>query len=190
MKKRIPFLLLVIMILSCNEYTPKPRGYQRIVRQQSEVVQFLNPQFSFTYPSDARIEYLKAEAQPEIWFNIFYPEYNATLYCTYIPLLNQNLSKILDDSYQLAYSHASVAQGISQSQFSDSLHHTYGIIYDIQGSVASPVQFYVTDNTSNFLRGSLYFNEAAKSDSIAPVVGYIRNDVVRIMESLKWADNK
>lgn len=190
MRVRIFCLFIVVTLLSCNEYTPKPKGYRRVVRQPIEYIQFSNPKFSFLYPGDAYIEPLISEHKPEIWFNMHYREYNATLHCTYIPLLNQNLNKVLDDSYHLAYSHVSVAQGIAQTQFSDSLHHTFGIIYDIQGSVASPIQFYLTDNTSNFLRGSLYFDQIAKADSVVQIVSFIRNDIIHIMESLEWPKKK
>jgi gliding motility-associated lipoprotein GldD len=186
MRSGILCLFIVLTLLSCNEYTPKPKGYQRVMRQPVEYIEFSNTEFSFLYPNDACIESLISETKPEIWFSLHYKQYNATLHCTYIPLLNQDLNKILDDSYRLAYSHVSMAQGISQAQFSDSLRHTFGIIYDIQGSVASPVQFYITDNTSNFLRGSLYFDQTAKADSIAQVVSFVRNDIVHIMESLEW----
>ncbi len=186
MRLGILCLFIVFTLLSCNEYTPKPKGYQRVVRQPVEYIQFSNTNFSFLYPNDAYIEPLISETKPEIWFSLHYKQYNATLHCTYIPLSNQDLNKILDDSYQLAYSHVSMAQGISQTQFSDSLHHTFGIIYDIQGFVASPVQFYITDNTSNFLRGSLYFDQMAKADSVTQVVSFIRKDIFRLMESLEW----
>lgn len=186
MKVGIFYLFFVATAFSCSEYTPKPKAYPRVVRKQIEYAQFSNSKFSFAYPDDAYIESLISEAKSEIWFNMHYPEYNATVHFTYIPLLNQNLSKILDDSYRLAYSHVSVAQAISQTQFSDSLNYTFGIIYDVQGAVASPVQFYVTDNTSNFLRGSLYFDQIAKADSVSQVVSFIRKDIIHIMESLKW----
>lgn len=186
MRSGILYLLIVLAFLSCDEYTPKPKGYQRAVRQPVKYIEFSNAELSFLYPNDARIEPLISETKTEIWFSLHYNQYNATLHCTYIPLLNQNLNKILDDSYQLAYSHVSVAQGISQTPFSDSLRHTSGIIYDIRGSVASPVQFYITDNTSNFLRGSLYFDQMTKSDSVAQIVSFIRKDIVHIIESLEW----
>lgn len=186
MRLGILCLFIVLILLSCTEYTPRPIGYQRVVRQSVEYIEFNNKDFSFLYPNDAYIEPLISEAKPEIWFSLHYKQYNATLHCTYIPLSNQDLNKILDDSYQLAYSHVSMAQGISQTQLADSLHHTFGIIYDIQGAVASPVQFYVTDNTSNFLRGSLYFDQVVKADSVAEVVSFIRNDIVHLMESLEW----
>ena len=85
-----------------------------------------------------------------------------------------------------AYSHAVKAESISQTQFSDSLKHLSGLIYDIKGSVASPVQFYVTNSSSRFMRGALYFDDVVKSDSIAPVVAFLRDDIVRMMESLQW----
>jgi gliding motility-associated lipoprotein GldD len=181
------FFLFAVMFLSCDEYTPKPEGYRRIVRQQAVPVRLDNPKFSFLYSGDTGIEYLKSESGSGIWFNILYPDYNAILYCTYMQLSSeQDLSKMSDDSYKLAYSHASVAQGISQTRFVDSLNHTFGIIYDIQGSVASPLQFYATDNASGFLRGSLYFSNAANADSVAPVVTFVKDDIIRIMETLVW----
>ncbi|MFV0536116.1 MAG: hypothetical protein ACK5M3_01945 [Dysgonomonas sp.] len=186
MRLGILCLFIVLTLLSCNEYTPKPKGYQRVVCRPIEYIQFSNTNFSFFYPSDTYIESLISGAKPEIWFSLHYKQYNATLHCTYIPLSNQDLNKILDDSYQLAYSHVSMAQGISQTQFADSLHQNVGIIYDIQGAVASPIQFYVTDNTSNFLRGSLYFDQTVETDSVAQVVSFIRSDVVHLMESLEW----
>ncbi|MDR1091470.1 MAG: hypothetical protein LBL79_10375 [Prevotella sp.] len=186
MKSGMLCLFIVLSLWSCNEYTPKPKGYQRVVRRQVEDVKFSGTEFSFLYPDDACMESLISVAEPGYWFSLHYRHYNATLHFTYIPLLNRNLNEILDDSYRFAYSHVSMAQGISQTQFSDSLHHTFGIIYDIHGSVASPVQFYVTDNISNFLRGSLYFDQMVKADSVAQVVSFIRKDIVHIMESLEW----
>lgn len=177
--------LLVLLFSSCNEYTPKPKGYVRIEREQADTVRLERPEFSFLYPSNAVIEYLKPEAKHEVWFNILYPAYKATIYCTYIPTNRQELPKMLDDSHQLAYSHAARAESISQSQFAGS-DNTTGLIYDISGSVASPVQFYITDNTSKFLRGALYFNEAVSPDSVAPVIAFVRFDIKRIMESLEW----
>lgn len=186
MRIKILYISLLILFTACNEYTPRPRGYQRVEREQIDYVKLDASDFSFLYPTDAHIEYVKSEAKPEIWFNILYPQYNATIYCTYIPLHKQNLSQILDDSYQLAYSHTSKAESISQSLYTDSIRHMSGLIYDIQGTVASPVQFYITDKSSNYLRGSLYFSDLAKADSIAPVVDFLRSDIVRIMETLEW----
>jgi gliding motility-associated lipoprotein GldD len=61
-----------------------------------------------------------------------------------------------------------------------------GIFYDIGGDAASPTQFFVTDSAKHFLRGSLYFNAAPNSDSLAPVVKYIKEDMLHLLETVKW----
>lgn len=178
--------MLILLFVSCSDYTPKPKGYSRIDKKEQELIHFQNAEFSFLYPSNSKVEYLVSQAKSEIWFNIVYPEYHATIYCTYVSTPKGDISALLEDSYKLAYSHTVKAEGISQSQFSDSLGNAVGLIYDIKGPVASPVQFYVTDNTSNFMRGSLYFDSVIKPDSIAPVVSYLREDIVNIIETFRW----
>lgn len=191
MKKQVAsFLIICFIFISCSEYTPKPVGYPRINRTESVLVKYEYPAFTFLYPAGCRIEEVNEGHEQGFWFNISYPIYDAILYCTYLPVDKKKLSGALEVSYHLAYSHALKANGIQQSQFTDSLHYTSGIIYDIKGSVASPVQFYITDNTSNFLRGSLYFNQQVNPDSIAPVVGFLREDIVGLMESLEWKNIK
>ena len=61
------------------------------------------------------------------------------------------------------------------------------MIYVLEGPVAAPIQFFVTDSTSNFMRGSLYFNHAPNPDSTAPVLERMEADIRRIMESLEWS---
>ncbi|MDR1501552.1 MAG: hypothetical protein LBT43_03740 [Prevotella sp.] len=189
-KQATLFLIICCIFISCNEYTPKPLGYPRIDKVESGVVRFEHAAFSFRYPANAHIEEVRKNDESGFWFNISYPEYDAILYCTYFPVDKRKLSGALEDSYQLAYSQALKANGIQQFLFTDSLHHTSGIIYDVKGSVASPIQFYLTDNASNFLRGSLYFNQQVNADSIAPVVGFLREDIVALMESLEWKNTK
>lgn len=182
----VVFIICALLLISCNDYLPKPAGYPRIDRVKNELNTFTCPDFSFSYPASVEIKEVKKEAESGFWFNMIYSEYDAIIYCTYLPVDKVNLRSLLNESYHLAYSHVSKADGILQTQFTDSLYHISGIIYDIKGAVASPVQFYVTDSTSSFLRGSLYFNQRVKTDSIAPVVKIIREDIVEIMETLRW----
>ena len=62
----------------------------------------------------------------------------------------------------------------------------YGVLFEIDGPVAAPLQFYVTDSTSHFLRGSLYFNSQVNRDSVAPVYDFLKLDFERMMESFEW----
>jgi gliding motility-associated lipoprotein GldD len=63
----------------------------------------------------------------------------------------------------------------------------FGQIYDIEGSdVATPFQFWVSDSSYHFLRGSLYFNFPPNNDSIQPVIDYLRNDLLQLVNTLQW----
>lgn len=190
MKKEYLLLIFSFLLFSCNDYTPKPKGYARIDRDKTKMKEFRHSGFSFLYPDDVKIEEVKKDVKNEFWFNLSYPSYNAVVYCTYMSIDKNELSDVLEDSYQLAYSHALKADGIEQTVFTDSIGHKTGIIYDIKGAVAVPVQFYVTDSESRFLRGSLYFNDIVQPDSVAPVVSFLRKDIENIIESLKWSNLK
>jgi gliding motility-associated lipoprotein GldD len=62
----------------------------------------------------------------------------------------------------------------------------HGIYYELEGSTATNVQFYITDSTSHFLRGSLYFNSKTNQDSIAPVLKFLKADILHLIETVEW----
>ena len=53
--------------------------------------------------------------------------------------------------------------------------------------MATPLQFYITDSTQHFMRGSLYFNHRPNPDSTAPVLDRMEADVRKLMETLRWS---
>lgn len=186
MNKILLFLVIAIGLSACSEYTPKPGAYPRIDKITGTSKEFDFPKFSFNYSDIVEIQELKKDLKGELWFNISYPAYHVTVYCTYIQVDEKSLSQALEVSYQLAYNHVGKSESIAQTLYTDSLHSKSGIIYDVKGPVATPVQFYITDDKSNFLRGSLYFNQEIKIDSVAPVIQYVREDIIGLMESLRW----
>jgi gliding motility-associated lipoprotein GldD len=56
--------------------------------------------------------------------------------------------------------------------------------------VPSQFQFYVTDSTTHFLRAALYFRTALKNDSLAPVINYMKEDMLHMLETLEWKKEK
>lgn len=187
-KKNIFILLLFVLVaVGCKDYTPKPRGYNRIDIQTDRRAEYLCfPEFSFEYSGAAKIDTLKSPNKGERWFNIVYPEYDAVIHCTYLPVTSTTLPKALEDSYHLAYSHSLKADGINQRLFNDRDKKVSGILYEIGGQVATPVQFFVTDSVRHFLRGSFYYSGKVNTDSVAPVTEYIINDIGRMMGSISW----
>jgi len=62
----------------------------------------------------------------------------------------------------------------------------YGLLFEIDGPVASPIQFFLTDSTTHFLRGSLYFKDVVNRDSIQPVFEFVKEDLEVFFESFTW----
>jgi gliding motility-associated lipoprotein GldD len=82
--------------------------------------------------------------------------------------------------------HEVKASALKRTMIEDQQNRLDGIIYDIEGEAASQVQFFVTDSTNHFFRGSLYFNVKPNPDSIAPVLSFIREDINHMVRSVRW----
>ncbi|NDW10347.1 hypothetical protein [Dysgonomonas sp. 520] len=190
MKKYISIIIFFISITySCSEYTPKPIGYNRIEKSQYGYKNYKTSDFSLLFPEISDIKEIKSDISVGHWFNIEYPNYHASIHCSYTPVKNKtDLKKLLEDSYRLVYSHSIVAEDISSSLYDDPLRKVSATIYNIEGNAATPLQFYATDSTKHFFRGSLYFNHKVNPDSIAPVVEYVREDIMKIIETISWTN--
>lgn len=182
--KTLLFLLVLIIAASCNRaYTPKPHGYFRIDFPEKKYINYESdyPYF-FKYPAYSRIiDYKKDSA----WINIYYPDNNAVIYLTYKEV-NNNINDYLEETRRFVYKHTLKADAISETPFINYEESVYGILYDIKGNAASSINFFVTDSTQHFMRGALYFNTKPNKDSLAPVVDFIRTDIVYLMESFEW----
>ena len=72
------------------------------------------------------------------------------------------------------------------SWVSDANKRVFGSLYEITGNAASQIQFHITDSTTNFIKGSLSFYAKPNYDSILPAVAYIKEDILRLIETLEW----
>jgi gliding motility-associated lipoprotein GldD len=190
MSKYLPviFSLFIFLITSCREdYTPKPRGYFRITFQEKSYhtldsaelpYRFDIPDYSKIYPNRDRT------SEPD-WIDLKIPVHNAEVNISYKKVEN-NLAKMLEDSRTLAYKHSVRADAIDERIFINPEKKVYGTIYLIDGNAASPLQFYLTDSTRNFLRGALYIREVPNIDSLRPVIDYLTPDVIRLIETIEW----
>ncbi len=79
------------------------------------------------------------------------------------------------------------ADDVEYSVVMDPTARVYGKIYDIKGrDVACPFQFWLTDSVRHYLRSSLYFNCVPENDSLRPVIDYIREDAMAMINSFQW----
>jgi|JI9StandDraft_2_1071091.scaffolds.fasta_scaffold29915_2 gliding motility-associated lipoprotein GldD len=194
-KKRVLWIFTAGAILlavfffwqSSDLHMPKPRGYFRIELPE-KIYRSYQPQcpLSIEIPQYAKVEVFREHnSLDSCWFNIYFPKLNARLHCTYIPV-GDNISNLLRDSYGFAAKHEMKASALKRTMVNDTAKHVYGIVYDIEGDAASQLQFFLTDSTDHFLRGSLYFFNSPNPDSVQPVLSFIREDVMHITRSIQW----
>ncbi len=187
MKKLLILLpLLGLFTISCKEETfPKPQGYLRLEYPIAKYETYQpNCPFSFGKNSYSTIK-LKKDCD----FNINYPSMKASIYISYRPVEN-NLDALLSDAQRLTYHHSKKAQSILEERYVNDEDKVYGMFYEIGGDAASATQFYLTDSVNNFITGSVYFDIKPNADSLLPASEYIKNDVILLIESLKWKNLK
>ncbi len=186
MQKSTLYIPLVILFLTaCNHYTPKPSGYFRIETGKHAYRNYQSEHFSFDYSTQARIESLPAE-KDERWFNILYPLFGARIYCSYRPIHPEDFIPAMEDSRKFVYKHAVKADDIQMQVYENQEMKISGVIYEIKGDVASPIQFTVSDSIAHFFRGAVYFDCIPNPDSIAPSLNFIREDIGTLIESFRF----
>lgn len=186
---KILFYLSFLLIAGCTKsYTPKPYGYFRIDLPKKEYAYTTAElPYRFEIPTYAFIVEDKDRGAEKYWVNVQFPKFNATIHISYKPL-HGNIDQIIDDSHKMAYKHSIKADAIKETGLFMDEKNVFGLMYEIKGDAASSVQFTLTDSTKNFVRGALYFNNIPNKDSLAPVVQFIKEDVMRLMESFEWTN--
>ena len=178
----IAVLLLALTVISCkDDVLPKPASFLRLDYPEAKYVNFENNcPFAFEINENAIIK-----GEQNCGFAITYPKMKATIYITYKPV-NNNIEKLLKDAQKLTYEHVIKADDILEQPYLNPEKKVYGMFYQVDGNAATNSQFYVTDSTKHFITGSVYFYAKPNFDSIMPAASYVKNDMQRLMETLKW----
>jgi len=179
--------LVILFAAGCNKTTtPKPRAFFRIDFPEKKYQTFSGDcPYTFEYPVYGIITVPDvADAEP-CWYNIEFPAFKGKIHLTY-KTVNNNLPVYMEDIRTLAYKHIIKADDIIDKPFYYPERHVYGMMYDIRGNTASAFSFFATDSLHNFLSGSLYFSVQPNIDSLSPVIRFFKEDIVHLIETLKW----
>ncbi|MFL5765298.1 MAG: gliding motility lipoprotein GldD [Bacteroidia bacterium] len=169
---------------------PKPHGYFRLNFPEKKYIRYESDcPFTFEQPVYTKmLPDLNPGAEP-CWINMDFPSLHGTLHLSYKEVTN-NVQGYLEDTYTLASKHQVKASGIEEKLVSRDSSKVYGLIYEIGGNAASSIQFFLTDSTKHFIRGALYFNAVPNTDSLAPVVDFVRKDIYHMIDTFEWKDAK
>jgi len=187
----LTFLTLCFFLISCQgEYTPKPRGYHRIdFPEKKYKVYEDNCPYRFQYPVYAEITQHKGIISEPCWININFKQFAGKIHISYKQIHTMyGLDTLIEDSRNFVYKHTIKADAINEYIIQNS-NDVSGVFYEIGGNTASSMQFFVTDSTSHFIRGSFYFNLEPNEDSLAPVTQFIKQDIWHMIKTLEWKDS-
>ena len=188
MKKILYIIVLALVgLASCRQpAVPKPYGYFRIAIPDTSYAWYHEADYPYTFLlSNNAVVVPRTQAGEQYWIDIVYPTLNTRVHCSYKPIRN-NLRVLSRDAQEFLMSHASIASAIPGQDFSNPEESVYGVYYELHGNTASSVQFVLTDSVEHFIRGSVYCNAVPNQDSLAPIYDYKREDVRRLMESMRW----
>jgi len=193
--KNIVILLALLILFSCKSeevYIPKPRSFPRVEYPIKSYRNFDKDycSFTFSYPEYSQIKqdeyFFDGKPSHPCWFDIVTPEFNATLHCSYYTIDKKtSMDKLINDAFKMAGKHNVKAEYYSETVIQRE-GKVGGIVFEIEGDVATPIQFFLTDSTEHFFRASLYFNNKVHPDSMAPIYRFIKTDIDTLINTLGW----
>lgn len=192
--------ILGLSLYSCTStseeaYFPKPRGYFRIELPDHQYDQsifeekeFKDYPYLFEIASNAKIVPDESFMSEPYWVEVQYPSLNATVDISYKKLANfDSLVGYINTSNTLTFKHDVRASAIDE--YSTTTKNGYSaVMYEIEGDVPSQFQFFITDSTQHFFRAALYFPTSTQNDSLAPIIEYVKEDMIHMMNTLDWKD--
>ena len=184
--KQFSLVFLIVLLAACEETpTPKPSGFFRIDMPEQTYIEVPTPcDLRFETPSYSKIA-MKQNESTGCFMDIVYPDFKAKVHLTYRPV-EDNLRTLVTDAHTFKSNHEAKANRIRSERILRDSTRVFGNMYAVDGDVASPMVFYLTDSTSHFLYGALYFSVPPNGDSLAPVTNRLREDIMHLGATLRW----
>lgn len=200
--RAIFFLGAICFFTACKEepiYYPKPRLFPKVEYPQRNTIAFDKEYCPFTFEYSDFMAYhqdtvfLTKSAPNPCWFNLSYEGFKSDIHFTYTDISAktpqeraEKVYKVYKDAYRLSDEHDKKANLNEDLLINIPERNVYGVLYNIEGDVASSFQFVLTDSVHHAVRASLYFRSVPKQDSMAPIVEFMKTDIMNIINSFHW----
>ena len=195
-------IIIAMTFFACKEepiYYPKPRLYPKVEYPTRNVVKLDKEYCPFTFEYSDFMTYVqdtvfltKGAAHP-CWFNLSYEGFKSDIHFTYTDISAKTpeeramkVHKVYRDAYRLSDEHDKKANLNEDLMINIPERKVYGVLYNIEGDVASSFQFVLTDSIQHAVRASLYFRSVPQQDSMAPVVEFMKVDIMNMINSFAW----
>lgn len=167
---------------------PKPMGYFRIDLPNHQY-RTLDTSLPFRYEQSVFANTtIEKQKDNTLWMTVSYPVLKASLRFTCFEVKNaDSLRKLMVSEDKMVKFHYQKADDVQYSVIKDPETHLWGQTYEIYGKeVATPFQFWLTDSAHRFVRATLYFDETPNNDSLQPVIQYLKEDAMHLINTFEW----
>jgi gliding motility-associated lipoprotein GldD len=194
MKKLLYSCILSLLVWSCEDdeenFAPKPKGFNRINLPKNEYVGLdTTYPYYFEYSKHAIIRKDSSFIAEPYWIHIIYPKLGrAEIQITYKDISDnpqKKLAELIDDSHRLASKHLYRADAMKYYEYRNADNQPV-LALGLTGEIPSHLQFYTTDSVKHFLRAAIYFRSATENDSLAPLIDFVKKDMMRMIETQKF----
>jgi len=148
--------------------------------------------FRFQYPSYSSIKkdekFFKAPTENDCWMDIQLEPFNGSIHVSFKEINEENaLPELIEDMHKLTAKHVVKADFIEDFVIQTE-NEVGGMLFEVGGDAASAIQFFLTDSTTHFLRGALYFKSTPNADSLSPILDFVRDDLNYLIDSFEWKE--
>lgn len=197
MKKLLYISILSVLLWSCGDdeenFAPKPKGFNRINLPKNDYVGLdtTYPYF-FEYSKHAIIRMDSSKIAEPYWIHVIYPKLGrAEIQITYKDISDDSqkkLSELIEDSHRLASKHLYRADAMKYYEHRNADNQPV-LALGLIGEIPSHLQFYTTDSVKHFLRAAIYFRTATENDSLAPLIDFVKKDMLHMIATQKFKKN-
>lgn len=189
MKLAILFVGLLCILASCDESTPipKPPSYLRTELPDHVYTKHLDScGYSFELSEIYTVEKAPSDENSLCHRRIDLGKMNGTIYFRYWDM-NEPLSFYINNANDEVDMHKTKASNIIDQTILRPNDRVFGTMFRLEGDVATPFQFYLTDSTEHFVYAEVLFNFPPNYDSLRPTLDYLQLDLEKMMETFQWA---
>ena len=186
--KLISILLVFGFLASCSNdvFTPKPPTYLRADLPEHKYTTHKDDcSYTLTIPETFNIKQVSDLNGLTCHKDIEMGPLNGTIHFSFIEM-TEPLSAYVNFANDKVDEHKIKATSINDYKIINDSNQVYCTFFELQGNVASPFQFYMTDSISSFVSGVVYFNSTPNYDSLKPSLDYLKIDLNYMIENFKW----
>jgi gliding motility-associated lipoprotein GldD len=192
---RLPLIFILhcsflVLLTGCGEEEvslPKKHGFPRMDIPAStdyKLIQSPTCPFEFEAPVGAEIA---RDLPDSCWLDLYFPKYDLTWHISHRDTrqTGRTTDFHFEEHRKLIYKHSQKATEIRP--FDQALGSGRLTGHELFGEVGTPYYLFLRDSSNTQVASlSFYFQTALENDSLAPLIGYMKDQMDHAVETFRW----